>query len=250
MTLRRCSLLFGWLLALAACGSRGGSSLAPPVDGSLGNAPLFVDGRRAFTQSKFVAGHLYVSGAGYLFETAPVMRYPLVNGVPAKPARPGLPVEPVRVVLGRRKRAPLRHRRRQLTERVVQHRRVCAELQQAGAHDRSLSTVQHGIRGYHRPRRVRVCIVLLEFVVACAATRRRRFAVLVLRVRRLRRVRSARTGERALEELARRGPGSCRKTTGFRSTLQGISTCRRLRSGAGASACMLMRRRSRCSCAP
>jgi hypothetical protein len=87
MTLRRCSLLFGCLLALAACGSRGGSSLAPPVDGSLGNAPLSSMGA-ARSPGKFVAGHLYVSAAGYPFETAPVMRYPLVNGVPA--SRPDL----------------------------------------------------------------------------------------------------------------------------------------------------------------
>jgi hypothetical protein len=76
-------LTLGCLIALTACASRAGSSVAPPVGDALtGNSgpPPMGAARLA---GNFVAGHLYVSAASYPFESAPVMRYPLVNGVPA-----------------------------------------------------------------------------------------------------------------------------------------------------------------------
>jgi len=76
-------LALGCLFALTACASRDGSSLAPPVDGTLSANAMVSSMAAARSPGKFVAGHLYVSAAGYPFETAPVMRYPLVNGVPA-----------------------------------------------------------------------------------------------------------------------------------------------------------------------
>jgi hypothetical protein len=76
-------LTLGCLLTLTACSSREGSSVAPPIDGTFtGNSGSSSMGA-ARPAGKFVAGHLYVSAASYPFESAPVMRYPLVNGVPA-----------------------------------------------------------------------------------------------------------------------------------------------------------------------
>jgi hypothetical protein len=74
------TLTLGLCTVIVACGPRGAGSFSGAAFRTSSSPGA---GTRAPIQSSFVAGHLYVSAADYSLQTAPVMRYPLSNGVPA-----------------------------------------------------------------------------------------------------------------------------------------------------------------------